>query len=52
MISRKKFEELKKKEKILRAATKILRVREEDLPRVIKRFKKEVREMEKKLAIQ
>lgn len=49
MISRKKFEELRKKEKILRDAAKVLRVRDEDLLRVIKRFKKEIEEMEKVL---
>ena len=49
MISRKKFEELRKREKILRDAAKVLRVRDEDLLRVIKRFKKEIEEMEKVL---
>ena len=42
-------EELLRKEKILREASKILRVREEDLPRVIDRFLREIEEMKKKL---
>ena len=42
-------EELLKKDKILREASKILRVKEEDLPRVIDRFLREIEEMKKKL---
>ena len=38
------------KEKILKRAAKILRVREEDLPRVLERFLREIKEMELKLA--
>jgi len=49
MISRKEWTELKKKEKILKEATEILRVEEKDLPRVIERFKREIKEMEEKL---
>ncbi|MEM5878917.1 MAG: hypothetical protein QXU74_00265 [Candidatus Aenigmatarchaeota archaeon] len=49
MISRREWEELKKKEKILRKATEILRVEDKDLPRVIERFQKEIKEMEEKL---
>jgi alanyl-tRNA synthetase len=49
MISKKEWEKLKKKEKILKEAAKILRVEEKDLPRVIERFKKEIKEMEEKL---
>jgi hypothetical protein len=43
------IDELLEKEKILREASKILRVREEDLPRVIDRFLKEIEEMKEKL---
>ena len=42
-------EELLKKDKVLREASKILRVKEEDLPRVIDRFLREIEEMKKKL---
>jgi DNA-binding PadR family transcriptional regulator len=41
------FEELKRKYKILKEAAKVFRVKEEDLPRVIERFKKELEEMRK-----
>ncbi|MEM5766303.1 MAG: hypothetical protein QW423_01555 [Candidatus Aenigmatarchaeota archaeon] len=49
MISKKEWEELKKKEKILSEATKILRVEDKDLPRVIERFQREIKEMKEKL---
>ncbi|MEM5772766.1 MAG: hypothetical protein QXL86_00875 [Candidatus Aenigmatarchaeota archaeon] len=49
MISKKEWEELKKKEKILREAAEILRVEDKDLPRVIERFQREIKEMEEKL---
>ncbi|MGC9200527.1 MAG: hypothetical protein ACP5F8_00985 [Candidatus Aenigmatarchaeota archaeon] len=39
------WEELKRKEKILKETAKVLRVEEKDLPRVIERFKKELEEM-------
>ncbi len=42
MISKKEFIGLKKKEGLLKKAAEILRVREEDLPRVIDRFLKEI----------
>jgi alanyl-tRNA synthetase len=49
MISEQKFKELKKKEKLLKQAAAILKVEEKDLPRVVERFKKELKEMEEKL---
>ena len=44
------YEKLRKKEKILKKASEILRVKPEDLPRVVKRFKKEIEEMKSKLS--
>ncbi|MEM7821356.1 MAG: hypothetical protein QXX38_00885 [Candidatus Aenigmatarchaeota archaeon] len=41
--------ELRKKEKILKEASAILKVEDKDLLRVIDRFKKEIDEMEKKI---
>lgn len=49
MISKKEWEELKRKEKILKEAANILRVSEKDLPRVVDRFLREIKEMEDKL---
>jgi len=49
MISEQEFKELKKKEKLLKQAAAILKVEEKDLPRVVERFKKELKEMEEKL---
>ncbi len=49
MISKKEWEKLKKKSKILEKAAEIIRVEEKDLPRVIERFKREIKEMEEKL---
>ena len=46
MISKKEWQELKKKEKVLKAAAEILRVEEKDLLRVIERFQREIAEME------
>lgn len=46
-MNRKEWEDLIEKEKILKKAAKILRVTEEDLPRVVDRFLKEINEMEK-----
>lgn len=43
------YEKLMKKDRILREAAKILRVDPRDLPRVIERFKKEIKSMEAKL---
>jgi len=42
-------EELLKKRKILKEVAKIFRVEEKDLPRVIARFKRELKEMEEEL---
>lgn len=42
MIDKKKWGEFKKKEKVLKKATEILRVEDKDLPRVIDRFRKRV----------
>ena len=47
MISKKEFLELKEKEKLLKQAAEILRVEEKDLPRVVDRFLKEIKELEK-----
>jgi alanyl-tRNA synthetase len=49
MISEQEFEKLKKKEKLLKQAASVIRVEEKDLPRVVERFKKELKEMEEKL---
>jgi alanyl-tRNA synthetase len=49
MIAEKELEDLKKKEKILKEASEVLRVEEKDLPRVIERFQREIKEMEEKL---
>ncbi|MEM5853586.1 MAG: hypothetical protein QW228_04420 [Candidatus Aenigmatarchaeota archaeon] len=49
MISRSEWKKLKKKEKILMRAAEILRVEDKDLPRVIERFQREIREMEEKI---
>lgn len=42
------WEQLNRKEKILKEAARILSVSEKDLPRVVDRFIKEIREMESK----
>jgi len=42
--------ELKKKEKILKKATEILRVEERDLPKVVERFLREINEMNLRLS--
>jgi alanyl-tRNA synthetase len=49
MISEKEWNKLKRKEKLLKEAASILRVEDKDLPRVIERFKKEIKEMDEKL---
>jgi len=46
-ISEKEWKELKMKKELLRQAAEILRVEEQDLPRVIKRFQDEIKEMSK-----
>ncbi len=43
----KEWEELKKKEKLLKKAAEILKVEEKDLPRIVDRFMKEIEEMDK-----
>ena len=47
-MNKKEWEELKKKEKLLKKAAEILRVEDKDLPRVVDRFMKEVEEMSQK----
>jgi len=49
MISKKEWNKLNRKAKLLKEAALILRVEEKDLPRVVERFKKEIKEMEEKL---
>lgn len=49
MITKKEWQELKKKEKLLKQASAVLHVEEKDLPRVVDRFLKEIDEMNKKL---
>lgn len=45
-MERKEYLKFKEIEKKLKEVAEIFRVREEDLPRVIDRFKKEIKEME------
>lgn len=47
-LSSEEFEELKKKEKILKEAAEVFSVEDKDLPRVIERFLKEIEEMKSK----
>ncbi len=42
-----RWNELKKKEQILKEAADSIRVQEKDLPRVVTRFKKEIEDMDK-----
>jgi len=49
MLTQKEWQELKKKEKILKKIAEILRVEEKDVPRVTQRFIEELKEMEEKL---
>ncbi len=49
MTSNQGLKELKKKEKLLSQAAEIVGVQEKDLPRVVKRFLDEIKEMNKKL---
>lgn len=44
MITKKEFEELKQKEKLLREASVIVSVREEDLLKTIERFQKDLKD--------
>jgi alanyl-tRNA synthetase len=48
-MSKKEWSKLKKTEKLLKEAASILRVEEKDLPRVVERFQREIKEMEEKL---
>jgi hypothetical protein len=43
------FKKLKEKERILKEAAEAIRVQEKDLPRVVARFKREIKEMDEKL---
>jgi len=47
--SKEEWQKLKKKEKLLNEALKILKVEYKDLPRVIDRFMREIKEMNDKL---
>lgn len=49
MTSNQGLKELKNKGKLLSQAAEIVRVQEKDLPRVVKRFLDEIKEMNKKL---
>ncbi len=49
MLNEKEWQELKKKEKILKEIAEIFRVEEKDVPRVTQRFLDELKEMEQKL---
>jgi len=44
-----RWDELKEKERILKEAAAAIRVQEKDLPRVVARFKREIKEMDEKL---
>jgi hypothetical protein len=46
MFDNKEWERLKAKEKVLKSAAEILRVREEDLPKTVDRFQREIKKME------
>jgi len=49
MISEQELKKLKKKEKILRQAAESIKVQEKDLPRVVKRFLDELKEINRKI---
>jgi len=49
MISYEEWKELKRKEKLLRGAAKAVNVQEEHLPKTVRRFLREIEEMDKKL---
>jgi len=49
MTSNQELKELKNKGRLLSQAAEIVRVQEKDLPRVVKRFLDEIKEMDKKL---
>jgi len=48
-MKKEEFDKLKEKSEILKKAAFILRVDEKNLPRVIERFKKEIKEMEEEI---
>ena len=48
-MEEKEFVELRKKDRILSEAASVLRVLPEDLPRVVKRFKKDLELMKREL---
>lgn len=48
-ISKKEWEELKRKAKMLKDAAKVVSVEDRDLLRTIERFQKEIEEMKKKV---
>ena len=49
MIPEQELKKLKNKEKILRQAAESIKVQEKDLPRVVKRFLDELKEINKKI---
>lgn len=49
MISEQELKKLKKKEKLLRQAAESIKVQEKDLPRVVKRFLDELKEINRKI---
>lgn len=49
MASNNNSKELKKRARLLSEAAEIISVQEKDLPRVVKRFLDEIKEMDKKL---
>jgi len=49
MISEQEIKKLKKKEKLLRQAAEAIKVQEKDLPRVVKRFLDELKEINRKI---
>lgn len=49
MVTEKEWQELKRKSKLLSKAAEVLRVQEQDVPRVTKRFMDELNEMENQL---
>ena len=49
MISEQELKELKKKEKLLKQTAETIKVQEKDLPRVVKRFLDELKEINRKI---
>jgi predicted RNase H-like nuclease (RuvC/YqgF family) len=49
MIEKTRWQELKRKEKLLKKVLEIFRVEAKDLPRVVERFQREIKKMEEKL---